>query len=70
MSGPSSLPASADASWGQHRGVALGQARPEYQFWFNKQVQCINGSYHGIVMPRVSEQLDYEVELGVVIGKK
>jgi 2-keto-4-pentenoate hydratase/2-oxohepta-3-ene-1,7-dioic acid hydratase in catechol pathway len=49
---------------------ALGQARPEYQFWFNKQVQCINGPYHGIVMPRVSEQLDYEVELGVVIGKK
>lgn len=49
---------------------SLGQTRPEYQFWFNKQVQCINGPYHSIVMPRVSEQLDYEVELGVVIGRK
>jgi len=41
---------------------------PEHQLWFNKQVSCINGPYDAIYKPRVSEKLDYEAELGVVIG--
>jgi len=43
---------------------------PEHQLWFNKQVSCINGPYDAIYKPRVSDKLDYEAELGVVIGKR
>ena len=47
----------------------MGHAeRPEHQYWFNKQTTCINGPYDPIE-PGVSEMLDYEVELGVVIGR-
>lgn len=46
----------------------LGVARSRYQVWFNKQTTCINGPYDDID-PGVTEKLDYEVELGVVIGK-
>lgn len=42
---------------------------PTSQMWFNKQVSCINDPFGEIVRPTVSEQLDYEIELGVVIGK-
>ena len=48
----------------------LGFTMPESQVWFNKQVSCINGPYDPVHMPFVSEQLDYEVELCVVIGKR
>jgi 2-keto-4-pentenoate hydratase/2-oxohepta-3-ene-1,7-dioic acid hydratase in catechol pathway len=41
---------------------------PKNQIWFNKQVSCVNGPFDPIVRPRVSEQLDYEGELAVVIG--
>jgi len=46
----------------------LGQPVPTNQFWFNKQTSCIAGPYDD-TDPGVSEALDYEVELGVVIGK-
>lgn len=48
---------------------AAGIARPTNQLWFNKQVSCINGPYDPIEMPRVSDKLDYEAELGVIIGR-
>jgi 2-keto-4-pentenoate hydratase/2-oxohepta-3-ene-1,7-dioic acid hydratase in catechol pathway len=44
--------------------------RPEHQTWFNKQVTCINGPYDPIHLPRVSETLDYECELAMVIGRR
>ncbi|MEH6833001.1 MULTISPECIES: fumarylacetoacetate hydrolase family protein [Falsihalocynthiibacter] len=47
----------------------LGVEVPPYQLWFNKQVSCINGPFDDVVSPKVSEKLDYEVELAVVIGK-
>ncbi len=47
----------------------LGLKVPEYQLWFNKQVSCITGPFDDVVSPRVSEKLDYEVELAVVIGQ-
>lgn len=47
----------------------LGMATPEYQIWFNKQVSCITGPYSDVVAPRVSDKVDYEGELAVVIGK-
>lgn len=46
----------------------LGAAIPDNQFWFNKQTSCIVGPYDD-TDPGVSKALDYEVELGVVIGK-
>lgn len=46
----------------------LGQPTPTRQFWFNKQTSCLAGPFDAID-PGVSEALDYEVELGVVIGK-
>lgn len=46
----------------------LGVKKQAKQFWFNKQVSCIAGPYDDID-PGVTEKLDYEVELGVVIGK-
>ena len=39
------------------------------QTWFNKQITCINDPF-GNIVPGVTEQLDYEVELGLIIGKK
>lgn len=47
----------------------LGLDVPQYQLWFNKQVSCITGPYDDVVSPKVSEKLDYEAELAVVIGK-
>jgi 2-keto-4-pentenoate hydratase/2-oxohepta-3-ene-1,7-dioic acid hydratase in catechol pathway len=46
----------------------LGQPTPTQQFWFNKQTSCLSGPFDNIE-PGVSEAVDYEVELGVVIGK-
>jgi len=43
--------------------------QPAHQYWFNKQTTCIAGPFDAID-PGVSEKVDYEVELGVVIGKK
>lgn len=46
----------------------LGQPTPTQQFWFNKQTSCLAGPFDDIE-PGVTNQLDYEVELGVVIGR-
>lgn len=46
----------------------LGVPRSAHQVWFNKQTTCISGPYDPIETG-ATEQLDYEVELGVVIGK-
>ena len=43
---------------------------PDSQVWFNKQVSCVNGPFDPVHMPKVSDKLDYEAELGVVIGKR
>jgi 2-keto-4-pentenoate hydratase/2-oxohepta-3-ene-1,7-dioic acid hydratase in catechol pathway len=43
---------------------------PTSQLWFNKQVSCINGPYSEVEIPSVSNQVDYEAELGVIIGKR
>ncbi|MGH3589040.1 MAG: fumarylacetoacetate hydrolase family protein, partial [Pseudonocardia sp.] len=43
---------------------------PTSQLWFNKQVSCIVGPHAGVVKPDVSDELDYEIELAVVIGRR
>lgn len=40
------------------------------QVWFSKLNSCIAGPFDPIVMPAVSDKLDYEVELGVIIGRR
>lgn len=45
-------------------------ARPEFPKFFNKQSTCINGPYDPVHLPRVSNKLDYEGELGVIIGRR
>ena len=47
----------------------LGVPAPKQQLWFNKQTSCLAGPYDDID-PGVTEKLDYEVELGVVIGTR
>lgn len=47
-----------------------GIAIPKNQLWFNKQVSCITGPYDPIYKPNVSDKMDYEAELGVVIGRR
>ena len=49
---------------------ASGIPIPSSQLWFNKQVSCLNGPYDPIELPKVVEKLDYEIELGVVIGRR
>ena len=47
----------------------LGVKRSAHQTWFNKQTTCISGPFDAIE-PGVTEKLDYEVELGAVIGRR
>jgi 2-keto-4-pentenoate hydratase/2-oxohepta-3-ene-1,7-dioic acid hydratase in catechol pathway len=46
-----------------------GLDKPEYPTFFNKQSSCVIGPNEAIHRPRVSEKLDYEGELGLVIGR-
>lgn len=49
--------------------IKAGVETPPYQLWFNKQVSCIAGPFDDVVKPSVSDKLDYEAELAVVIGR-
>jgi len=46
-----------------------GRKMPERQVWFCKQPTAANGPYDPILLPKVSQEVDYEAELVVVIGK-
>jgi ureidoglycolate lyase len=48
----------------------VGMALPDQQVWFNKHVNCINGPFAPVQLPKVSRSVDYEVELVAVIGKR
>ncbi|MFD2118062.1 fumarylacetoacetate hydrolase family protein [Paenibacillus yanchengensis] len=45
-------------------------AYPEYPILFNKFNNTLTGHKHDIAIPSVTSQLDYEVELAIVIGKE
>jgi 2-keto-4-pentenoate hydratase/2-oxohepta-3-ene-1,7-dioic acid hydratase in catechol pathway len=47
-----------------------GMEAPEVPMFFNKQVSCVVGPGADVHRPRVSEYLDYEGELAIVIGKR
>ncbi len=47
-----------------------GREKPDFPVFFNKQSTCVVGHGQPIVLPAVSEKVDYEGELGVVIGRR
>ncbi|HTY55931.1 MAG TPA: fumarylacetoacetate hydrolase family protein [Candidatus Binataceae bacterium] len=47
-----------------------GLAKPSSPLFFNKQVSCVTGPFDPILMPYDSEQVDYEGEMGFIIGKR
>lgn len=50
---------------------AAGHGAPKTQIWFNKQVTCINGPFADVDVPKSApDMVDYEAEMGVVIGKR
>ena len=56
-------------NYGDHIAES-GMEAPKFQVWFNKQHNCINDPYGDINLPAVSDKLDYEAELCLVIGKR
>jgi len=51
--------------------AAAGKPVPTSQLWFNKQVSCINGPFSDVDVPKSApDMVDYEAEMGVVIGKR
>lgn len=63
---------------GKFLGVGLNYAehiaetaleKPEYPTFFSKESSCVIADGDAIHLPKVSEKLDYEVELAFVIGK-
>ncbi len=59
-------------NYAEHAAEAAkaGIPTPTSQFWFNKQVSCINAPFGDVVKPAISDELDYEIELAVVIGRR
>jgi 2-keto-4-pentenoate hydratase/2-oxohepta-3-ene-1,7-dioic acid hydratase in catechol pathway len=47
-----------------------GMPIPKEPIIFNKAITCICGPNDDTIVPRASTKLDYEVELGIVIGKR
>lgn len=47
-----------------------GIEAPTFPVFFNKQSTCVTGPFDPIHLPRVSPLLDYEGELGIVIGRR
>jgi 2-keto-4-pentenoate hydratase/2-oxohepta-3-ene-1,7-dioic acid hydratase in catechol pathway len=48
----------------------VGGSRPEFPQFFNKQPTCVVGPGDPIVIPQHSTTVDFEGELGVVIGRE
>jgi acylpyruvate hydrolase len=48
----------------------IGDPVPEYPILFHKAATSIIGSGQAIVLPRISNQVDYEGELAVIIGRR
>ncbi len=47
-----------------------GMELPKIQLWFVKASTSLNDPFASVQIPRVSNQIDYEAELVVVIGKR
>lgn len=51
-----------------HAGEA-GLDVPDMPLVINKQSSCVTGPRDPVILPRLSAQLDYEGELGIVVGR-
>jgi 2-keto-4-pentenoate hydratase/2-oxohepta-3-ene-1,7-dioic acid hydratase in catechol pathway len=47
-----------------------GGKAPEFPLFFNKQTSCVTGPHDPIFVPPESSMVDYEGELGIVIGTR
>ncbi|GGO79594.1 5-oxopent-3-ene-1,2,5-tricarboxylate decarboxylase [Marinobacterium nitratireducens] len=47
-----------------------GLETPEFPTFFNKQTTCVTGPEMPVHRPRISDKLDYEGELAIVIGRR
>ncbi len=47
-----------------------GAPTPDYPTVFAKASSCVNGPYDPVLRPAISDELDYEGELGFVIGTR
>ena len=56
-------------NYAQHAAEA-GMELPKEPILFNKSASCLAGPNDPLTLPKVSEKSDWEVELGVVIGKR
>ncbi len=56
-------------NYGAH-SKEMGTEPPEHQTWFTKLSTCVVGPGEAIEIPRASEQVDYEGELALVIGRR
>lgn len=52
----------------QH-AVETGADKPTEPILFSKAASALSGPFDDIVRPKFSEKLDYEVELGIVVGE-
>jgi ureidoglycolate lyase len=48
----------------------MGREPPTTQVWFSKATTATNGPYDPIQIPKVSEAVDWEAEMVVIIGKR
>ncbi len=50
----------------------VGESRtvPEHQVWFPKLANAIHAPFADIVLPRVSDKVDYEAEMVAVVGQR
>ena len=48
----------------------MGREPPQHQVWFAKATTAVNGPNDPIQIPKVSDAVDWEAELVVVIGKR
>ena len=56
-------------NYAQHAAEA-GMEPPKEPILFNKSASCLAGANDPLTLPKGSEKSDWEVELGVVIGKR
>jgi 2-keto-4-pentenoate hydratase/2-oxohepta-3-ene-1,7-dioic acid hydratase in catechol pathway len=54
-------------NYGKHADET-GAQRPKEPIVFNKAITCMQGPDDNVTLPDGSEQMDWEVELGVIIG--
>jgi len=56
-------------NYGRH-AAELGMEQPLEPVIFSKATSCLSGPYDGIQLPNGSTQTDWEIELGLIIGRE